>query len=195
MSFLSYFSLYLFLFLSFLLSAPHRAFANYYLLSIFRIFFCYSYGHEVDWWAIGTLLFEMMTGLPPFYNEDTQEMYRRILFQPLHCPDSISPKGRDIITGLLQRNPKARLGHNGSEEIKDHVFFDCINWDDLAEKKVPAPWKPTVRDEMDTSNFDEDFTSQVPVDTPVRAARLTRSLQRKFTNFTFVDQSELDGKF
>lgn len=136
----------------------------------------------------------MMTGLPPFYNEDTQEMYRRILFQPLRCPDTMSADAKDIITALLQRNPKERLGHHGALEIQEHNFFDPIDWNALAEKRLPAPWKPTVKDELDTSNFDEDFTSQLPVDTPVRASRLTRSLQKKFAGFTYVDQTELDGK-
>jgi serum/glucocorticoid-regulated kinase 2 len=45
---------------------------------------------EVDWWTVGTLLFEMLTGLPPFYDEDTQEMYRKILFSPLTFPDDVS---------------------------------------------------------------------------------------------------------
>jgi serum/glucocorticoid-regulated kinase 2 len=148
----------------------------------------------VDWWSIGTLLFEMMTGLPPFYNEDTQEMYRRILFQPLHCPPSMSPEAADVVTALLHRDPAKRLGHHGVKDVQEHPFFDAIDWKQLEEKRLPAPWKPIVMSKMDTSNFDEDFTSQVPKDTPVRASRLTRSVQKKFAGFTFVDESEMDNK-
>ena len=134
----------------------------------------------------------MMTGLPPFYNEDTQEMYRRILFQPLHCPSSMSPAAAEIVTALLHRDPTKRLGHHGAAEVQSHPFFDPIDWDMLGDKRLPAPWKPTVKSATDTSNFDEDFTSQVPKDTPVRASRLTRSVQKKFAGFTFVDESEMD---
>ena len=45
---------------------------------------------EVDWWTIGTLLYEMLTGLPPFYDENVQEMYQKILFQPLTFPPEVS---------------------------------------------------------------------------------------------------------
>ncbi len=49
------------------------------------------YGLEVDWWTIGTLLFEMLTGLPPFYDENVQEMYQKILHQPLAFPPEVCP--------------------------------------------------------------------------------------------------------
>ena len=55
-----------------------------------------GYGQEVDWWTIGTLLFEMLSGLPPFYDDDTQEMYRNILFKPLEFTEEIKPVVRSV---------------------------------------------------------------------------------------------------
>ena len=49
---------------------------------------------EVDWWTIGTLLYEMITGLPPFYDENVQEMYQKILYQTLTFPPEVSPAVR-----------------------------------------------------------------------------------------------------
>ncbi|EGD75128.1 AGC/AKT protein kinase [Salpingoeca rosetta] len=150
-----------------------------------------GYGMEVDWWTIGTLLYEMMAGLPPFYDDDTQEMYRNILFKQLDFPAEIRPVGRDLIAGLLQRNPNRRLGHLSVKEITTHPFFAPLNWDDLYHKRIPAPWTPKLKDPLDTSNFDEDFTSLPAVDTPVEDSGLSQSVQRKFEGFSFVDENEL----
>ena len=51
---------------------------------------------EVDWWTIGTLLYEMLTGLPPFYDENVQEMYQKILYQPLTFPPEVLPAVRAV---------------------------------------------------------------------------------------------------
>eukprot|EP00043_Microstomoeca_roanoka_P011639 m.109907 g.109907 ORF g.109907 m.109907 type:complete len:576 (-) comp15254_c0_seq1:608-2335(-) len=150
-----------------------------------------GYGPEVDWWTIGTLLYEMIHGLPPFYDEDTQEMYRKILFKPLLFSDEFSAPAKDLITGLLQRNPNRRVGHLSVKEITTHRFFKGLNWDDLYHKRLPAPWTPKLSDLLDTSNFDEDFTSMPPIDTPVEDSGLSQSVQRKFEGFSFVDESEL----
>eukprot|EP01147_Barroeca_monosierra_P004330 gene4329-6634_t len=150
-----------------------------------------GYGLEVDWWTIGTLLYEMLAGLPPFYDDDTQEMYRNILFKTLQFTPEVRPPAQDLITGLLQRNPNRRLGHLSVKEITMHPFFKGLNWDDLYHKRLPAPWTPKLRDPLDTSNFDEDFTSLPPIDTPVEDCDLSHSVQRKFEGFSFVDESEL----
>ncbi|EDQ86882.1 uncharacterized protein MONBRDRAFT_10624 [Monosiga brevicollis MX1] len=150
-----------------------------------------GYGMEVDWWTVGTLLFEMLTGLPPFYDQDTQEMYRRILFQPLTFPEEVSLKAQDLITQLLQRNPSARLGRLSAKEIQRHLFFKDMDWAALEKKQLEAPWKPRIGDELDTSNFDEEFTRMRAVDTPLQDTLLSESVQQKFAGFTFVDQGEL----
>eukprot|EP00730_Choanoeca_flexa_P005052 TRINITY_DN11866_c3_g3_i7.p1 TRINITY_DN11866_c3_g3~~TRINITY_DN11866_c3_g3_i7.p1 ORF type:complete len:509 (+),score=148.32 TRINITY_DN11866_c3_g3_i7:149-1675(+) len=150
-----------------------------------------GYGMEVDWWTVGTLLYEMLTGLPPFYDEDTQEMYRKILFQPLTFPEDVSLMAQDIIAKLLQRTPAQRLGKFSAEEIKEHLFFKGLEWDALAEKRLPAPWKPEVKEELDTSNFDEEFTSLRPIDTPMQGTQLTDEEQSKFQGFTYADAGEL----
>lgn len=71
----------------------------------------------------------MMTGLPPFYDENLHVMYQRILSDPLNFPPDIPSEARSVMTGLLQRDPSRRLGNNGGEEIKKHPFFSRhIDW-------------------------------------------------------------------
>jgi serum/glucocorticoid-regulated kinase 2 len=79
-----------------------------------------GYTKAVDWWTLGVLLYEMLTGLPPFYDENTNEMYRKILAEPLHFPgpEIVPPAARDLLTKLLDRDASRRLGTNGASEIK-----------------------------------------------------------------------------
>ena len=79
-----------------------------------------GYTKAVDWWTLGVLLYEMLTGLPPFYDENTNEMYRKILAEPLHFPgpEIVPPAARDLLTKLLDRDATRRLGTNGASEIK-----------------------------------------------------------------------------
>jgi serum/glucocorticoid-regulated kinase 2 len=105
-----------------------------------------GYTKSVDWWTLGVLLYEMLTGLPPFYDENTNEMYRKILSEPLHFPgsDIVPPAARDLLAKLLNRKPEHRLGANGAAEIKAHPFFHSIDWRKLLQRKYEPTFKPNV---------------------------------------------------
>lgn len=91
------------------------------------------------------LIYEMMTGLPPFYDENVNIMYQRILCDPLNFPPDISSEARSVMTGLLQRDPQRRLGNHGGDEIRRHPFFArYIDWNKLMAKKIQPPFKPSV---------------------------------------------------
>jgi serine/threonine protein kinase len=86
-----------------------------------------------------------LTGLPPFYDENTNEMYRKILQDPLRFPEEVGSDARSLLTKLLNRDPAQRLGVNGAQEIKDHPFFaKHIDWKRLLAKKIQPPFKPAV---------------------------------------------------
>jgi len=105
-----------------------------------------GYNKTVDWWTLGVLLYEMLTGLPPFYDENTNEMYRKILSEPLHFPNAevVPPAAKDLLTKLLNRKPEERLGAGGSAEIKAHPFFHAIDWRKLLQRKYEPTFKPRV---------------------------------------------------
>ena len=88
----------------------------------------------------------MLTGLPPYYDENTNEMYRKILSEPLHFPgpEIVPPPAKDLLTRLLDRRPERRLGANGASEIKAHMFFDQIDWRKLLQRKYEPSFKPNV---------------------------------------------------
>ncbi|GAW05699.1 agc akt protein kinase [Lentinula edodes] len=145
-----------------------------------------GYNKTIDWWTLGVLLYEMLAGLPPFYDDNTDSMYQKILNDPLVFGPEISSEAQSILTGLLTRDPTRRLGVNGAEEIKKHPFFvNHIDFELLARKKIHPPFKPSVASPVDVSNFDTVFTAEAPVDSFVEDSNLSQTVQARFTGFSY----------
>lgn len=144
-----------------------------------------GYTRVVDFWTLGILLYEMLTSLPPFYDEDVNVMYRKILNDPLVFPADMDSTTKDLITKLLVRDPKKRLGYNGVNDIKTHAFFNDIDWTKLNSKGYIPPYKPRVRDSTDISNISSEFTNEKPIDSVVDDY-LSESVQKQFGGWTYV---------
>ena len=126
-----------------------------------------GHGQAVDWWSPGVLLYEMLTGLPPFYCRSRERLFEKIKSSRLRFPRFLSENVRDLLTQLLMRNVAHRIGAkaNGFDELREHPFFDRIDWDELLARKVAPPWKPPLQHCLDTSQFDNEFTS-MPINSP-----------------------------
>ncbi|KAM0753060.1 kinase-like protein [Meredithblackwellia eburnea MCA 4105] len=120
----------------------------------------HGYSKLVDFWSLGVLLFEMCCGWSPFYAEDTQQMYKLICFGKVKFPRGvIGEDGKQFVKGLLNRNPKHRLGATrDAAELKEHAFFKSIDWEALALRQVAPPFKPYVDSDESVANFDPEFT-------------------------------------
>ncbi|KAJ3055393.1 AGC protein kinase Gad8 [Rhizophlyctis rosea] len=152
-----------------------------------------GYTKVVDWWTIGILLYEMLCGLPPFYDENTNEMYKKILTDELKFENDVSSVAKDLLRQLLNRDANARLGANGADEIKRHPFFADINWGRLMARKYAPPFRPNVSSATDTSNFDEEFTSEMPTDSLSDSSALSESVQQQFAGFTYQPTEAIAG--
>uniref|UniRef100_A0AAY4AJN0 Serine/threonine-protein kinase Sgk1 n=1 Tax=Denticeps clupeoides TaxID=299321 RepID=A0AAY4AJN0_9TELE len=120
------------------------------------------YDNTVDWWCLGSVLYEMIYGLPPFYSRDTHEMYDNILHKDLLMRPGASTVAWSILQDLLEKDHTRRLGYRDDfNEVKSHAFFASINWDDLVQKKIPPPFNPSVESPYDISNFDPEFTEEM----------------------------------
>ncbi|KAI9014130.1 kinase-like domain-containing protein [Hyaloraphidium curvatum] len=153
-----------------------------------------GYGKSVDWWSLGILFYEMTTGLPPFYSENVNVMYKKILHNQLTFPPGFSEAAQSLVRGLLTRDPRRRLGGgpNDAADIKRHPYFADLDWVKLQRKQLRPPFKPKVTSETDTSNFDPAFTEGIPVDSlPNRDAPISETLQQHFQGFSFVEDSHL----
>ena len=171
-----------------------------------------GYTKMVDFWSLGVLVFEMCCGWSPFYAEDTQQMYKNIAFGKVRFPrDALSQEGRNFVKGLLNRNPAHRLGAKGdAEELMAHPFFADVDWNALSKKMTQPPFKPKLKGELDTSNFDPEFTNALTDGNAsslnARAAALASgvnadstplspTMQNQFKGFTFVDESTLEQQY
>jgi len=89
-----------------------------------------SHNRMVDFYSLGALLFEMLTGLPPFYSNNRDEMYHNIVHKDMSYPRYLSDQAVSLLKGLLCKDPERRLGKKeGFEEIKRHEFCKGIDWD------------------------------------------------------------------
>merc|ERR1712228_918447 len=109
-----------------------------------------GYNQMVDWWSFGTILYEMICGLPPFYDQNIQKMYQNILYSKIPFYHFMSKAVIELISKLLIKDPLHRIK---CAEIKKCAFFANIDWEKLFNKEIEPPFKPKVKDQRDTTNF------------------------------------------
>lgn len=132
-----------------------------------------GHGFCVDYWGLGMIVYEMMTGLPPWYTTDRAQLFRRLKSAPLEIPTYFSAASANCVSALLERNPRRRLGVSGIRTAMEHEFFRNISWRALYSRRVEAPvrpcegWKPPepLRDDDDhdvLQSTNNGFSGPVP---------------------------------
>lgn len=123
-------------------------------------------GHNkaVDIWCFGILLYEMVYGLPPFYNKNQNIMLNWVVkldptFPKMIC---VSEELKDLIRKCLRKDPKDRIGYEDTCEVFKHAWFEGVDWEEVYELRVLPPIIPVVKDDMDTENFNEDVVKEKP---------------------------------
>ena len=137
-----------------------------------------GHGKSADWWALGILIYEMLAGYPPFYDENPFGIYQKILANKLEFPRHFDVHAKDLVKKLLQSDRTKRLGclKNGAEDIKKHKWFKGYDWVALNQQGQQPPIVPNVKGEGDTQNFDKypdsiDDPNSAKID-PEKAAEL-----------------------
>lgn len=150
-----------------------------------------GHGKEVDWWSFGILLHDMLTGAPPFTGNNRKTITDRVIRGKLQLKNYLTPNAKDILKKLLNRNVEKRLGHGEKDAVavKEHRFFTGVKWQDVLDKKLPPPFLPLLKSADDVSNFDDEFTSKPPVDSPPGMVP-SPSVDDAFLGFSFEGDFE-----
>lgn len=155
-----------------------------------------GYGKAVDWWSVGVLTFELLTGSTPFGSpqepEDRERISQRIQTEEPPIPKWIRPTTRDFLLKMLEKDPQLRLGggDRGANEILEHPFFRGIDLDKLRAKQCRMPYRPTLKAEDDTQHFSTDFTDQ-EAEEDVKCPDLHPGI-RLFRGFDYVAPQHLE---
>jgi len=115
-----------------------------------------GHGRAVDWWALGILIFEMLAGYPPFYDENPFGIYQKVLAGKIEFPKHFDVKAKDLVKKLLMHDRAKRFGclKNGAEDIQKHKWYKTLDWEQVALRRIKPSYIPTVKAADDTSMFD-----------------------------------------
>lgn len=154
------------------------------------------YGKSVDWWAFGVLLYEMLTGQPPFDGEDEEELFAAITEHNVCYPKSLSKEAKEICKGLLTKSPAKRLGcelEGGEANIRGHPFFRRIDWARIESRQVQPPFIPRIKNPRAGENFDPVFTNAKTTLTPPDLSIISNMRGDEFKGFSFVNVDFASG--
>ncbi|CAK5084326.1 unnamed protein product [Meloidogyne enterolobii] len=148
------------------------------------------YNQAVDFWSLGVLMYEMLIGQSPFHGDGEDELFDAILNERPYFPKWIGKESAKILSALFDRNPNTRLGMPECPDgpIRQHSFFRGVDWKKFETRQTIPPFKPLVKSADDTSNFDDDFTQEKALLTPIQDKHLLASIDPDtFANFSYTN--------
>jgi len=155
-----------------------------------------GHSYAVDWWSLGVLIYQMLLGISPFYAANVNEMYDKIVKGPLKFHRSMNLDTRDLLKGLLNKNPAKRLGSkNDIKEIQEHRWFRHIDFVKLECLQISPPMVPNLSDNEDTSLFDQEFTDLPANDSPLQVTKSVIAAESAFPGFTYKPKDDLSDSY
>jgi len=143
-----------------------------------------GYTKAVDWWSFGVMFYEMLTGLPAFYDRNTQLNYVKIMYANIPMHKSFSRHCRSLIFDLLEKDPSYRI--ESFSEVAAHPFFKDLDWDALLKLEIKVPLKPTweVEEEGPLQEVLHEVFEDIKMDDSEGGNR-KGAMESDFNNFSF----------
>jgi p70 ribosomal S6 kinase len=125
-----------------------------------------GHGKTADWWSVGVLMYEMLTGSLPFRGKNKPAIQKAICSHKLKMPTFLPGDVTSLIKTLLDRQQDKRLGAGpeGTANVMKHAFFKTVDWTEISVRGVPPPFRPSVQGEMCVACFDEQWTQKDAID-------------------------------
>lgn len=151
------------------------------------------YDYAVDFWSLGCVMFDMLTGSPPFTGNNNKRIMDKILANKFKVPFYLSQDAKDLLLRLLKKNPEKRL--TNFQAVKSHRFFRKIDWKEIESRSFEPPIVPIITDPILAENFDSEFTEMniTPVGSPLNGISIQNSNNNRanddlFKGFSYTDQ-------
>lgn len=148
-----------------------------------------KYTYCVDWWSFGVLLYEMLIGQSPFNGCDEDELFWSICNEAAYFPKFLTTETKQLLALLLEKDATKRLGVKGCAhgDVCDQRFFKNINFEAIERKQIIPPFRPSLRNVLDVSYFDNAFTEDEALLTPVEDEFIKGMNQEQFKGFSYTD--------
>jgi len=146
-----------------------------------------KYGFAVDWWALGIIIYELLSCRVPFCSRNMDRVLWKIVnAAPTFSSEVFSQEARSIIEALLEKRPSQRLGSGprSAQHIKEQPFFENFDFDKCAKKELLPPFTPPA-----TYKGERNVLGMEPIDTML--GELDPKHVEGFDKFTFCESSEL----
>ena len=156
-----------------------------------------GYNNSVDWWSLGCIMYEMLVGKFPFKYKKNGKLTIDIFNKPIKYPSYIDERAKDLMSKFMEIDPQKRLGsgENGWENIKNHPYFNGVDWIGAKNKKLKPPFLPNIDSETDTKYFEKIFTDE-PVynDQGDALYNEDNECEENYNGFTYVNGSYTEMK-
>ncbi|OMJ84043.1 hypothetical protein SteCoe_14912 [Stentor coeruleus] len=147
-----------------------------------------GYNKSVDFYSLGSFLYEMLTGFPPFWDKDKTKLYDKILNEDIKIPKYLSRNAQTLVRGLLRKDPMLRIGSIlGIKEVKCHPWLENVNWESVYNKTVIPPFRPN----SSKSNFEtENILASIKDPVFDRVGFFSPAKDMVFEDFYYVSEEK-----
>ena len=148
-----------------------------------------GYDKSVDWWSLGCIYYEMLTGNLPF-KTNGNKINLDVLEEKIDFDENMNPLLINLISQLLNVNPKKRLGYGAQDakKIKEHQYFNDVDWNKYLNKEIEPPFVPKLEGELDLRYFDKCFTDEI-VNSNRTTINSRSNATSEYNGFTYMTQS------